>query len=86
MAAFTLLNGPRRKIPPLGYLSVSVAGRYAIKIRYAAAKEWKDGEYIFTVGSPPLKGPLNPPATGINTKPLTLAPLRFQKQDNISWK
>jgi len=43
-------------------LSVSVAGKYAIKIRYAAAKDWKDGQYILTVGHHEMKGPVK--ATG----------------------
>ena len=33
------------------YLSVSTAGKYNIKIRYAAANAWKDGQYIVTVGT-----------------------------------
>ena len=41
-------------------LSVSVASKYAIKIRYAASKEWKDGQYVLTVGSHQLKGPVKP--------------------------
>lgn len=41
-------------------LSVAVAGKYNIKIRYAAAKEWKDGNYLITVGTHQLKGPVKP--------------------------
>ncbi len=41
-------------------LSVSVAGKYAIKIRYAAAKDWKDGQFILTVGHHEMKGPVKP--------------------------
>jgi alpha-L-fucosidase len=42
------------------YLSVSSAGKYAIKIRYAAANDWKDGQYILTVGTHQLKNPVKP--------------------------
>jgi alpha-L-fucosidase len=41
-------------------LSVSVAGKYAIKIRYAAANTWKDGNYVITVGTHQLKSPVKP--------------------------
>jgi alpha-L-fucosidase len=41
-------------------LSVSVAGKYAIKIRYAAANAWKDGNYLITVGTHQLKSPVKP--------------------------
>ena len=36
------------------------AGKYAIKIRYAAANAWKDGNYVITVGTHQLKSPVKP--------------------------
>jgi hypothetical protein len=42
------------------YLTVSSAGNYRLKLRYAARNEWKDGQYLITVGSHELKGPVKP--------------------------
>jgi alpha-L-fucosidase len=42
------------------YLAVSSAGKYTVKIRYAARNEWKNGQYLLTVGSHQLKSAVTP--------------------------
>jgi alpha-L-fucosidase len=42
------------------YLSVSAAGKYAVKIRYAARNEWKDSQYVLAIGSNQLKNTVKP--------------------------
>jgi alpha-L-fucosidase len=42
------------------HLSVSSAGKYLVKIRYAARNDWRDGEYVLTVGAQQVKSVVRP--------------------------
>jgi alpha-L-fucosidase len=60
-------------------LSVSVAGKYGIKIRYAAGKDWKDGQYLLTVGSHQLKGPVHPTGDSYQYQTFDAGSISFPK-------
>jgi hypothetical protein len=60
-------------------LSVSVAGKYSIKIRYAAAKDWKGGQYILTVGSHQLTGAVKPTGDSYQYQTFDVGSISFPK-------
>jgi alpha-L-fucosidase len=61
------------------YLSVSSAGKYQVNIRYAARPEWKDGEFLLTVGSHELKTAVQPTGDWYQYKTFDIGVIAFPK-------
>ncbi len=61
------------------YLSVSSAGKYQVKIRYAARPDWKDGQYLLTVGTHELKTAVQPTGDWYQYKTFEIGAITFPK-------
>jgi alpha-L-fucosidase len=61
------------------HLLVSVAGKYEVKIRYAARKDWQDGKYVIAAGDRTLSAAVTPTGDWYQYSTFDLGALDFSK-------